>query len=284
MAVHKSRTSFSENFKLKRKRTDFTKKQKAEIFSRDRGTCAFSGISVWLFDYGIRPNYEIDWADHIVPSAKGGTSVLSNGICASSFYNAKKKDNGSDNKFLFKNGRVTETFVKVHGAASNIQIADLKRRKPLMAIDWYVNRAISNTYFAFDWRCELEFNSKKYKRDDEYYYKVAFNMLKQKIKDSHYKSIESRKMISADRPFGVGSLLQIEGVESAEQYREWAESLWPEYRSNWNLYNTFLRSICTYQKREILLSYSGSKDVNPALIQGLFQLMDEDFEQKLQAA
>jgi len=51
------------------KRTEFTDNQKAKIFSRDRATCAFSGISLWFLDLGIRSNWQVDWVDHILPSA-----------------------------------------------------------------------------------------------------------------------------------------------------------------------------------------------------------------------
>ena len=53
------------------KRTEFTENQKAEIFSRDRATCAFSGISLWFLDVGIGSNWQVDWVDHILPSAAG---------------------------------------------------------------------------------------------------------------------------------------------------------------------------------------------------------------------
>lgn len=94
-----------------RKRTNFSENQKAAIYARDHATCAFSGISLWIFGYGIRPNYEMDWADHIKPSAKGGTSSLENGVCASHTFNSKKKDNGSDNVFFFQNGKITPAYI-----------------------------------------------------------------------------------------------------------------------------------------------------------------------------
>ena len=269
---------------MSHKRTNFTKKQKAEIFARDSGTCAFSGISVWLFDYGIRPNYEIDWADHIIPSAKGGSSDLCNGICASSFYNAKKKDNGSDNKFLFHHGQLTETYIRVHGKASSKLMSDLKRRKLLSPIDWYVNRAVANTFFAFDWRCELEFNGNEYKRDDEYYYRVAFNMLENKIKDKSYSSIEGRGMIDTIRPFDIEKLLEIESICTTEEYFEWAENLWPTYRLNWMIYSEFLSEQCSSRKHQLLERHSATRHVNPEVVEGLRQLLvHDDMGEKLAA-
>lgn len=49
--------------------------QRAEIFVLDRGTCSYSGRSLWIADYGIDPSYAIDWADHIVPASRGGKST-----------------------------------------------------------------------------------------------------------------------------------------------------------------------------------------------------------------
>ena len=90
------------------KRIEFTEAQKALIYARDRATCAFSGLSLWLLDIGIRPNWDMDWVDHILPSASGGNASLDNGICASSTFNAKKRDNTSDNVFFVHHGAITE--------------------------------------------------------------------------------------------------------------------------------------------------------------------------------
>ena len=258
------------------KRTNFTEKQKAQIFVRDRATCAFSGLSVWLFDQGIRPNIEIDWADHIVPSARGGTSDLSNGVCASSFFNIKKRDNGSDNKFFFLNGRVTENYVTVYGVAPSYILADLERRKSLVSIDWYVNRTVASTFFAFGWRCKLEFYNKRYVRDDAYYYKSAFKRLNRWIKDKETPSIEQRNLISAERPFGIERLLEIENIETNQQYIDWAESIWPIYRVNWQAYNFFLDSKMIEEKREVLDRFRHNSDVNPQLVKGLEQLLSAE--------
>jgi len=255
------------------KRTNFTEKQKAKIFARDRATCAFSGISVWLFDQGIRPNFDTDWADHIIPSAKGGTSELSNGVCASSFFNAKKKDNGSDNKFFFINGQITETYITVYGVAPDRILADLKRRQSLVSSDWYLNRSIANTFYAFDWRCYLEFYDKRYVRDDAYCYKTALRMHRDWNKDKETPSIENRNMLKADRPFGCVHLLEIQNIKTKEQYIDWAETIWPIYRTNWQAYQAFIRSETADDKQRVYDQFCSNTDANPQLIQGLGQLL-----------
>ena len=63
------------------KRKEFTDNQKAEIFVRDAATCGFSGISLWFLDNGIKSNWQVDWVDHIKPSASGGGAEIENGIC-----------------------------------------------------------------------------------------------------------------------------------------------------------------------------------------------------------
>ncbi len=40
---------------MARPRDEFTDRQKAEIFVRDRALCCFSGKSLWALDYGAGP-------------------------------------------------------------------------------------------------------------------------------------------------------------------------------------------------------------------------------------
>ena len=63
-------------------RTNFTDRQKAEIYTLDRATCAYSGRNLWLLDHGIDGKYIVDWAEHIKPASKSGKSNLENGVCA----------------------------------------------------------------------------------------------------------------------------------------------------------------------------------------------------------
>jgi hypothetical protein len=131
------------------KRIEFTENQKAQIYSRDRATCAFSGLSLWLLDTGIRPNWDMDWVDHIRPSAAGGDASLGNGICASSTFNAKKRDNTSDNVFFVQFGNITEDYLRVFGVPPSTLIEQLDRLKNLESSDWFFNRLYRKHIYCF---------------------------------------------------------------------------------------------------------------------------------------
>ena len=40
---------------MRAKRAEFTDRQKADIFVRDRALCCYTGKSLWLLDYGGGP-------------------------------------------------------------------------------------------------------------------------------------------------------------------------------------------------------------------------------------
>ncbi|MGI9278092.1 MAG: HNH endonuclease [Endozoicomonas sp.] len=164
------------------KRLNFTEKQKAIIFKRDRATCAFSGISLWLLDSGISPNWRMDWADHIRPNAAGGTAQLENGICASCTFNAKKKDNSYDTLYFVKNGLITDDYISIFGIPSQMFLNQLDRLGRLEIIDWYFNRCLANTFIGFDWRCVSEFEQVRKKRDDHYWFGSGWKRMKRFIK------------------------------------------------------------------------------------------------------
>jgi hypothetical protein len=125
-----------------------TDKLRAAVFARDKGICAFSGLSLWLLDYGTSPIGEPDWPDHIVPVSRGGKDELDNLVCASHFYNRKKLNNGADRSYLFLNGRPTEHFFWTYGELSEAQATILRRHACLSETDWYFNRALFNIRVA----------------------------------------------------------------------------------------------------------------------------------------
>jgi hypothetical protein len=71
---------------------------------------ADSGLSVWYLDHGTAPFSHADWVDYVKPKSRGGKDTLENLVCASSFYNCKKLNNGSDCQYLFSEGAPTEIF------------------------------------------------------------------------------------------------------------------------------------------------------------------------------
>jgi hypothetical protein len=130
-----------------------TDKLRAAVFARDRGICAFSGLSLWILDHGT-PLWQQDWPDHIRPVARGGKDTLDNLVCASYFYNAKKRSNGADNIYLFKNGLPTEQYFWLHSELSAEQAEVIRRHACLDETDWYFNRALTSVCVALDleWR------------------------------------------------------------------------------------------------------------------------------------
>src|SRR5207302_7983136 len=96
--------------------SNFTDRQKAELFVRDHATCAYTGKSLWLLDYGADPYFEVDWADHRRPVARGGTSTLANGVCASWGANFAKSDSLKRHACMFRFGRATPAYLRDHGS------------------------------------------------------------------------------------------------------------------------------------------------------------------------
>jgi hypothetical protein len=126
-----------------------TDKLRAAVFARDKGICAFSGLSLWILDQGT-PIWNHDWPDHIKPVSRGGKDTLDNLVCASFFYNRKKLNSGGDTSYFFREGRPTEQFFWVHGELTEEQGERLSRYRSLQESDWYFNRALSDLLIALN--------------------------------------------------------------------------------------------------------------------------------------
>src|SRR6185369_4434588 len=160
------------------KRTDFSDKQKAAIYQRDKAICAFSGKSLWILDYGVTPLWDMDWVDHIKPSKRGGESTVENGICASAFYNSKKSDNSRDNAYLFKDGIPTANYYYCHGDIPSEIARILNRNKSLHYSDWYLNRAFARFNLILG-RMRRKDRGMADVRGEEYYAKASLKMLRE---------------------------------------------------------------------------------------------------------
>ncbi len=86
-------------------------------FARSRHWTANLFVGYQGFEIGIIESdlskvrlWDIDWVDHVIPSSRGGKAELSNGICDSSFFNSKKRNNSVGNVYLFDEGRPTSAF------------------------------------------------------------------------------------------------------------------------------------------------------------------------------
>lgn len=162
------------------KRLEFTDKQKAFIFQRDKGLCAFSGKILWILHYWASYLYDEDWVDHIKPAMKWWDNSTENWICASSFFNAKKKDNSHDNKYLFFAWKTTEYFY-IANWYFNEELSNYITNIPKLKIsDWYFNRALSKLMVWVDTLCNN--TDKKWnpiKRDVNYWCSASFKKLKE---------------------------------------------------------------------------------------------------------
>jgi len=150
-----------------------TNKLRSEVFARDKAICAFSGLSLWHLDYGASTHNESDWADHIRPASRGGRDSVDNLVCASSFYNSKKRNNGADNAYLFHNGRPTSHFYWSHGSLTARQVEDMRSHAAIAATDWYINRAWRNLLTGL----EAEYLGIARQRTPAYWRKAALGRL-----------------------------------------------------------------------------------------------------------
>ena len=136
---------------------------RAKVFFRDKGICAFSGLSLWILDYGT-PIWHHDWVDHIKPVSRGGDGALDNLVCASFFHNGKKRNNGADNSYLFRDGEPTDLFFWNHGEVSSEQADLIRRHRALKESDWYLNRALSRVMIALrnEWNVVVAVRTPEY--------------------------------------------------------------------------------------------------------------------------
>ncbi len=210
-------------------RLEFSDAQKAEIFARDRGVCAFSGKSLWVLDYGVSPTYDIDWVDHILPAARGGDNSIENGICASYFYNVKKRDNSNDNKFMFRNGRPTSHFFYFYETVPS-DIADhLSRFAHAQPSDWYFNRALFRFMLGVA-SIRARERGKIHKRGEYYYATSALKILKQwKRLSKESLPMEDRGLIPSTCTEDQTALLNLSQLQNQDEIVDHMRSCYSWY-------------------------------------------------------
>ena len=152
------------------KRLEFTDKQKALIYERDKWLCAFSWKILWILHYGASQLFDEDWVDHIKPAMKGWDNSVDNWVCASSFFNSKKRDNSHDNKFLFLKWEPTKYYYHSYWFINDEISSYTKQVYNIHSSDWFINRAFSKLLIAVD-RIYEPFDLKwKIMVRDEYYW------------------------------------------------------------------------------------------------------------------
>jgi hypothetical protein len=222
---------------------------RAAVFARDKAICSFSGLSLWLLDYGTAPFAQPDWADHIKPISRGGNDTLENLVCASFFYNSKKTNNGSDTAYLFRNGQPTETFFWNHGYISAEQAIILRRHENICENDWYFNRAI------FNLKCAMHDNWQRSTpvRTPEYWQRSAYKRL----------TIWRRKTTASQRDFLRRSLVRFPNAPNVQLLMELAnadfsklqkiyKTLCRYYNANANVLNAFARTFDGQRRKQII--------------------------------
>lgn len=247
-------------------RKDFKDADRAAVFARDHGTCGFSGISLWILDHGILPTTQMDWVDHIRPASRGGLTSQENGICASHTFNQKKRGNGADNVYFFKNGKITTNYLLTFGCPPEAVIQQLQRLSALTAPDWYFNRCIFNTFIAFDWRIDKDYEEIERKRNDEYWLASAWKRLTAFQSHQRPKDIRGRGLTVSPLPFGSDLLLQLEAVTTYADFRVWVEEVYPFYHASRLALSKFLYSDSASDRRRVIRDASTDPKVYPEIL------------------
>lgn len=214
-------------------RTNFTDKQKAEIYTLDRAICAYSGRSLWLLDHGIDGKYIADWADHIEPASRGGESSVENGVCASWFYNYSR-GNGVSAPLLFYRGKPTAAFLFVYDQIPETIASNLHRLGKLHYSDWYLNRAIWRFCLGLHWLNDSQ-SGQKHSRDDKYYARASFKFLlewRSIVMREKIPSLEDRDIISTKLAEDQRLLLRVREASSESELKMLMQELLPFHEAS----------------------------------------------------
>jgi hypothetical protein len=174
--------------------SNFTDQQRAELFVRDRATCAYTGRNLWLLDHGADPYYQVDWADHRIPVAREGRSTLSNGVCAGWSANFDKRDRQDSHICFFLRGAATAAYLKTHAALPRLVERQFQRFSRLHYSDWYLNRALFRLWLGIAYLSE---ENCPRSRDDIYYSRASFRIL------ARWRRIAERESVPAVEARGL---------------------------------------------------------------------------------
>lgn len=244
--------------------SEFTDKLKADIYVRDRATCAFSGKSLWVLDYGLSPHWDWDWVDHIKPASKGGKAIIENGICASSTFNSKKSNNGRDNLFFFESGSPTNSFFMVYEKIPREIQNNLKRFANLHHSDWYLNRGIAHFMFILNYYYERSKKVKKI-RDDVYYSKVALKKIekwRRIVSSENLPTLEKRSILTTPFSNDQMELLKLREMQNIESIIALAKRLYPFYRANFKAIDLFFNTETKSEAIKLLNTIRKSKFIS----------------------
>ena len=131
---------------MRTSRANFTDRQKAEIYARDRALCSYSGKSLWLLDYGAAPAL-IDHVDHWVVASKGGDASLDNGVLCNFLHNYIRGEQRPPLR-LFDGGLPNLDAFWLLGRMPPEILEHIDRFAVLQPSDWYFNRAVGQLRVA----------------------------------------------------------------------------------------------------------------------------------------
>ena len=213
-------------------RTDFSDEQRAEIFVLDRATCSYSGRSLWIADYGIDPNYAIDWADHLIPSSRGGKSTVENGATASWLYNYLRGSN-RQRLLLFNRGFPTSDHTVHIGVIDRAIAGRLRKFRRLHISDWFLNRAMWHIWIGMALEHERRQGYKR-SRDYSYYARAGFNSLtkwRRLVERDSVASLEQRRLCPRAPEPDQSHMLEIRLATSELSLRRMMKELFPLYHA-----------------------------------------------------
>jgi hypothetical protein len=235
---------------MKKKNAEFTDTQKAQIYIRDRATCAFSGRSLWNLDFGACPlSNEWDWADHIKPRSRNGKGKLDNGLCVSSLFNAKKRANGADTFSLLTDLRgkgqdavPSKDHFEYFGIISSDWLSQLVRLRRIQEKDWFFNRAVCHIINA----CHISFHRLCRKRGPKYYRDSALKKFEAfRDKGGSRQDLEKRGLVQHPGREDVKILLAMIEEQKLSEFSDKLRRLKAIYAENARAMGSFWQAYST---------------------------------------
>lgn len=226
-------------------RTNFTDAQKAEIYVRDRATCAFSGANLWLLDSGASGQYLIDWADHVKPASGGGASAIDNGICASWPYNYAKSDSPYPGVQLFARGLPTPDFFFLERQLTPEIAGRIIRFSKLHSSDWSFNRAIWLVCLGLCCHSDSRRGATR-SRDDCYYAKAALKRIcawRALVERDSVASLEKRFLTPKSLQEDHRLLLSVRKATSTDEILAIMKLLLQFHIANQSAFEAFMRQL-----------------------------------------
>jgi hypothetical protein len=234
-------------------KTHFTSRQRAEIFVRDRATCAFSGKSLWALDHGATPLWQADWVAR-VPVRGKSAEPLAGGVLVSDKFRTRAKDEGREPVVFFREGRATAEYLYFLGIVPEQLTRNLRRLARLHVSDWYFNRAVVNTMLAVEDRW-LRKRGRSYRRDSQHFARAALRALaawRKALASSEVPTFEARGMVPKAPSPDQQLLLELRAAESAAEISRIVTALLPYYRVNARCME-LLAAAATAEQRQRLL-------------------------------